>query len=81
MVKETNRDRMRMMLESFSKNANKYYGSYAYSSGYFEATVLGMFTLLPKKIQQSYIEEFILATQEQEKRLICKVLTEDAESA
>jgi len=56
MSKETNQVLMQTAVSTFSKVTKELYDSHAYSSGYFETSVLMLFAELPARKQQMYLE-------------------------
>jgi len=56
MSKETNQALMQSAVNTFSKVTKELYDSHAYSSGYFESSLLMLFAELPAKKQQMYLE-------------------------
>ena len=56
MSKEVNQLLMQHAVSNFSKVTKELYDSHAYSSGYFETSVLMLFAELPAKKQQMYLE-------------------------
>ena len=56
MSKETNQVLMQTAVNTFSKVTKELYDSHAYSSGYFETSVLMLFAELPARKQQMYLE-------------------------
>lgn len=56
MSKKTNQALMQNAVSNFSKVTKELYDSHAYSSGYFESSLLMLFAELPAKKQQMYLE-------------------------
>ena len=56
MSKEVNQLLMQNAVSNFSKVTKELYDSHAYSSGYFESSLLMLFAELPAKKQQMYLE-------------------------
>ena len=56
MSKETNQALMQNAVSNFSKVTKELYDNHAYSSGYFESSLLMLFAELPAKKQQMYLE-------------------------
>ena len=56
MSKEINQALMQSAVNNFSKVTKELYDSHAYSSGYFESSLLMLFAELPAKKQQMYLE-------------------------
>ena len=73
MFDETNFETMRLVMKSFNSAAYENYKSQAYAAGYYEATILRMFHLLPKKAQRIFIEDMVRATQKQEQEVVAKM--------
>jgi len=73
MFNETNFETMRLVMKAFAEASHKNYSSHSYAAGYYEATILRMFHLLPKKAQRIFIEDMVRATQKQEQEVIAKM--------
>jgi hypothetical protein len=56
MSKESNQALMQTAVNTFSKVTKELYDSHAYSSGYFESSLLMLFAELPARKQQMYLE-------------------------
>ena len=56
MSKEVNQLLMQHAVSNFSKVTKELYDNHAYSSGYFESSLLMLFAELPAKKQQMYLE-------------------------
>jgi hypothetical protein len=56
MSKEINQKLMQNAVNNLSKVTKELYDSHAYSSGYFESSLLMLFAELPAKKQQMYLE-------------------------
>ena len=55
MSKKTNQALMQNAVSNFSKVTKELYDSYAYSSGYFESSLLMLFAELPVRKQEMYL--------------------------
>jgi hypothetical protein len=73
MFNETNFDTMRLVMKAFASASRENYQSHSYAAGYYESTILRMFTLLPKRAQKIFIEDMVRATQQQEKEVIARL--------
>lgn len=73
MFNETNFDTMQIVLRAFGNASRENYQSHSYAAGYYEATIMRMFTLLPKKAQKVFIEDMVRATQKQEQEVVAKM--------
>ena len=56
MSKEVNQLLMQHAVSNFSKVTKELYDNHAYSSGYFESSLLMLFAELPAQKQQMYLE-------------------------
>ena len=55
MSKNVNFENMQSTINQFTLITNALYGNYAYSSGYYESTILMLFAELPAKKQKMYL--------------------------
>ena len=55
MSKNANFENMQSTINQFTLITNALYGNYAYSSGYYESTILMLFAELPAKKQKMYL--------------------------
>ena len=55
MSKKTNQALMQNAVSNFSKVTKELYDSHAYSSGYFESSLLMLFAELPARKQEMYL--------------------------
>jgi hypothetical protein len=68
-----NQDTMRDVLKIFGEATHKNYGSHSYEAGYLESLVVEMLPHLPKRVQKTFINDMIRATQKQEREVIDKM--------
>ena len=73
MFNETNFETMRLVMKAFADASRQNYSSHSYAAGYYEATILRMFHLLPKKAQRIFIEDMVRATQKQEQEVVARM--------
>jgi nicotinamide riboside transporter PnuC len=55
MSKATNQENMQSTVNQFTLITNALYDNHAYSSGYYESTILMLFAELPAKKQEMYL--------------------------
>jgi len=55
MSKETNQALMKNAVDNFTKVTRSLYGDYAYTSGYYESSLLMLFAELPAQKQEMYL--------------------------
>jgi hypothetical protein len=65
-----NQDTMKIVLKAFINASQENYGSHSYAAGYLESTVIEMLQYTPKRYQKGLINDFIRATQKQERVLL-----------
>ena len=68
-----NQDTMRIVLKAFGEASHKNYGSHSFEAGYLESMVVEMLPFVPKRMQKTFIEDMVRATQKQEKEVIDKM--------
>ncbi len=74
-----NQDTLAIVLRAFSEAANKNYGGHAFEAGYLQSLCVQLLGMMPKKYQQSFIDDMVRATQKQEREVIAKMV--DKQSA
>lgn len=67
MKKTVNREELTHTLQQLSKNSHTKYGSYAYSTGFYESMIADMLVDLHKTRREHYIETLIIANKELQK--------------
>lgn len=67
-MKQTlSRDEFSYEVKQLSKASHARYGSYAYSTGYYESMIADMLTDMPKARREHYIETLKIANKELQK--------------
>ncbi len=71
-----NQDTMQVVLRAFSDAARKNYDTHSFEAGYLQSLVVSMIPHMPKKMQKTFIDDMVRATQKQEKEVIAKMAKE-----
>jgi hypothetical protein len=69
-----NQDTMSVVLKAFSDASRRNYDSHAFEAGYLQSVIVSILPDLPKRKQNSLINEMIKAAQKQEKEVLDKIL-------
>lgn len=66
-------DTMKIVLKAFQDASHKNYGSHSFAAGYLESLVVQMLPFMPKRVQKSFVDDMVRATQKQEQEVIGKM--------
>ena len=69
-----NQETFRIVLKAFGEAARQNYGDHAYEAGYLQSLCVQLLGMMPKKYQQSFIDDMVRATQKQEREVIAKMV-------
>ena len=69
-----NQETFRIVLKAFGEAARQNYGGHAYEAGYLQSLCVQLLGMMPKKYQQSFIDDMVRATQKQEREVIAKMV-------
>ncbi len=79
MFDSQNQETFRIVLKAFGEAARQNYGGHAFEAGYLQSLCVQLLGMMPKKYQQSFIDDMVRATQKQEREVIAKMV--DKQSA
>ena len=71
-------DTMKIVLKAFNDASHQNYGTQTFAAGYLESLVVQMLPFMPKRVQKSFVDDMVRATQKQEQEVIRKMNKETA---
>lgn len=74
MFDSQNQETFRIVLKAFGEAARQNYGGHAFEAGYLQSLCVQLLGMMPKKYQQSFIDDMVRATQKQEREVIAKMV-------